>query len=117
MVPSINFSSDVIRWELDANNDFNMNVDKLATSLKWKKVDVDTKDSENKKQKLTSSGKSKLKEEFQKLFQWDGLGMESQEEERQCLNVFEEDEMENTEEYVFKESEERNGLAKYGTSL
>ena len=61
MVPSINFSSDVIRWELDDKNDFNMNMDKLATSLKWKKVDIEVKEAENKKQKLTSSGKSKLK--------------------------------------------------------
>ena len=33
--------------------------------------------------------------------------MDNQEEERDCLNVFEEDEIENTEELVF---EERNGV-------
>lgn len=40
MIPSLSFSSEVIRWELDANNDYDVSMDKLATSLKWKKVNV-----------------------------------------------------------------------------
>lgn len=45
--------------------------------------------------------------------------MDTQEDEKQCLNVFEEEEVENTEEFVFREGD-RNGTAlaeKYGTSL
>lgn len=71
MIPSLSMSSQFVRWEPEKNSE--LNTDKLATSLRWKKTD--SKDPQNKKKKLTASGKSRLKEEFQKLFQWDSIAI------------------------------------------
>ena len=37
MIPDITMSSQVFKWQNDHNNE-DLNVKKLATSLKWKKV-------------------------------------------------------------------------------